>query len=236
MVGATFNEMLRLMPPVYLVPKQVSDDRDQTITFEGETRVLTAGTRININNMGTGRHPKYWPSTGPSKITDKQDDLDDFVPERWLMGGQGGAQATHRDTKEQKSDVDREFGGFTGTDTSEKLFKPVPGAYTPFSDGQRSCLGRRLAQVEMVTVLAVIFQKYSVELAVDRWATDEEVAKMSDGEKRELYQKAMDRARETIKTATNLLTLKLHGARGGDKFIPIRVVKRGEERFLHLFK
>lgn len=223
------------MPPVYLVPKQVSDDRDQTITCEGETRVLAAGTRININNVGTGRHPKYWPSTGPSKISNKADDLDDFVPERWLQGGKEAAE-DGRKSREQKSDVDREFGGFTGTDTSEKLFKPKPGAYTPFSDGQRSCLGRRLAQVEMVTVLAVIFQKYSVELAVDRWATDEEVANMCDGEKRDLYRKAMDRARETIRTATNLLTLKLHGARGGDKFIPVRVVKRGEERFLHLFE
>lgn len=239
MAGATFNEMLRLMPPVYLVPKVTADGHDQIVRVDGEKRVIPAGTRININNIGTGRSAKYFTSMGPSKISSKDHDLDDFVPERWLKGGNGKsgeAIATDRKGKEEKSAVDREFGGFTGTDISDKLFKPISGSYTPFSDGQRSCLGRRLAQVEMVTVLSIIFQKYSIELAVDHWASDKEVEAMSDEEKKALYQKAMDRARATIKTATVVLTLKLHGARGGDKFIPVRVVKRGEERFIHLFQ
>ena len=239
MAGATFNEMLRLMPAAIQIPKVVTEERDQAVLFEGETRVLPRGTRIMINNIGTGRSERYFPSMGRSKITNKNHDIDDFVPERWLKGGAASKKAegkTHGETAEEKSALDREFGGFTGTDTSDKLFKPIPGSYTPFSAGQRSCLGRRLAQVEMVTVLSIIFQKYSIELAVDRWTSDEEVEKMSEYEKRDVYTKAMNRAMETIKTATAVLTLKLHGARGGDKFIPVRIIKRGEERFIHLFQ
>jgi len=43
-------------------------------------------------------------------------------------------------------------------------------------EGARSCLGRRLDQVKVIVVLSVIFQRYSLELAVDEWATDDEVA------------------------------------------------------------
>jgi len=80
-----------------------------------------------------------------------------------------------------------------------------------------------------MAVFAVIFQKYSLELAVDQWATDEEVAKMSDAERRNLYKTAQDAARAKIRSCSTLLTLKLHPG-----FIPIRVVKKGEERFIGL--
>lgn len=89
-----------------------------------------------------------------------------------------------------ESEDDEDFGGFTGQDTSSQLFRPTRGSYLPFSDGPRSCLRRRLAQVKVVAVLAVVFQKYSIELAVDEWATDDEVAKMPDEEKRKLYRQA----------------------------------------------
>jgi hypothetical protein len=82
-----------------------------------------------------------------------------------------------------------------------------------------------------VAVLAVIFQKYSIELAVDEWATDDEVSKMSDEAKRKLYKQAQDKARKTIRGATTQITLKLHDEPG---FIPIRVVQKGEERFVNI--
>lgn len=74
---------------------------------------------------------------------------------------------------------------------------------------------------------SVIFQNYSVELAVDEWATDDEVPKLSIEGKKTLYKKAQDKARQTVRGASSRLTLKLHPG-----FIPVRVVKKGDERFV----
>lgn len=225
-VGAVMNEQLRLMPPVIAIPKSVTESQDQVITLDGEKYTLPAGARIALNTVGTHRNPKYWP-TQPSKVTDAENDLNDFRPERWLITiDEKGAQQVDSATDSENDD---DFGGYTGQTSSSKLFHPVRGSYLPFSEGPRSCVGRRLAQVEVMAVLATIFQKYSIELAVDEWASDEEVKRMSDSEKRAVYKKAQDKARETLRSATPLLTLKLNPG-----FIPIRLVKKGEERFICL--
>lgn len=78
-------------------------------------------------------------------------------------------------------------------------------------------------------MLAAIFSQYSVELAVDDFASDEEVEKMPKGgkERRELYRKAEDRAKDFLKNkVASIVTLQLRGVS-----IPIRLMKRGEERF-----
>lgn len=107
------------------------------------------------------------------------------------------------------------------------LLKPVKGSYIPFSDGFRSCIGRRFAQVEILAVLAVIFSQYSVELAVDEWNSDEEVEAMDKKEREVVYQKAIDRASVVLKTkVASIITLQLRGTS-----IPIRLVKHGEGRF-----
>jgi cytochrome P450 len=174
------------------------------------------------------RNPRYWP-TQASKITNQSNDLNDFRPERWLA--KPVADSPRQEDSGNNTDVeeDEDFEGFTGQDTSAQLFRPTKGSYLPFSDGPRSCLGRRLAQVKIMAVLAVIFQNYSIELAVDEWATDDEVAKMSNEEKRELYSRAQQKAKQTIRSATTLITLKLHPG-----FIPVRMVKIGEERFVNI--
>ena len=68
-----------------------------------------------------------------------------------------------------------------------------------------------------MVVLSVIFQKYSIELAVDEWATDDEVAQMSIKDKKALYKKAKDKAKQTIRGASSRLTLKLHTSEGGEE-------------------
>lgn len=226
MIGAVLNEQLRLMPPVVNIPKAVHKTQDQTLILEGKKVVLPADAFINMNAVGVQRNPKYWPSRGPSKISGAQNDLDDFVPERWLTEDGKGSEITDEIDSEEE-----DFGAFTGRDTAAQLFRPVRGSYIPFSDGPRSCLGRRIAQVEVVAVLAVIFQTYSLELAVDQWATDEEVDKMTIQERRVLYQKAQKKARETIRSATTRITLKLHD---GEMHIPLRLVRRGDERFVNV--
>jgi hypothetical protein len=83
--------------------------------------------------------------------------------------------------------------------TRPPLFHPLKGAYIPFSEGYRACLGRRFAQVEVLAVLAVIFSQYSVELAVDEYATDEEVEKMDESGQREVG-KAATLAKSLMRT------------------------------------
>jgi cytochrome P450 len=231
MIGAVLSEELRLMPPVISIPKSVRKDQDQAIVIEGKKHVLPKGAFININAVGVHRHPKYWPSCGPSKISGCPNDLDDFIPERWLVND--GTRSSVDTPDQGDSGEEDDFEGFTGQSSAAELFRPARSSFVPFSDGPRSCLGRRLAQVEVVAVLSVIFQKYSIELAVDRWATDEEVEKMDTQERIELYKKARQKAGETIRTASTRLTLKLHD---GETYIPVRVVPKGEERFINLFE
>ncbi|KAL2005169.1 hypothetical protein VTN00DRAFT_3019 [Thermoascus crustaceus] len=45
------------------------------------------------------------------------------------------------------------------------IHRPVRGAFIPFSDGFRACMGKKLAQVEFIAALAVIFREYRVGLA-----------------------------------------------------------------------
>lgn len=235
-VGAVLNEELRLMPPVINLPKSVRKDQDVPMVIEGKKYVLPKGTFINISIAAVQKNERFWPSRGPSKCTDAKNDLDDFIPERWLLDSDGSAHTSKKSGSETPDSHDPEgedaYGGFTGTSTAAGLFRPVSGSYLPFSEGARSCLGRRLAQVEMMAVLAVIFQKWSIELAVDDWATDEEVEKMGSVEKKKLYEKALEQARNELKTASSIITLRLHDGRG---YIPLRLVKKGEERFLPLF-
>jgi len=231
MAGAVLNEELRLMPPVINIPKSVRKNQDQVLSIDGKKIVLPKGAHINLNTIGTHRNPKYWPSRGPSKVSDRSDDLYDFVPERWLIKETVGTDDSRngRGTANQPEEDQDALGGFTGSSSHESLFRPAPGAFIPFSDGARSCLGRRLAQIEVVAVLSTIYQKYSVELAVDEWASDEEVAKMNVEQKKELYAKAQKSARAMIRTATTIITLKLHTGQ-----IPLRIVKKGDERFINL--
>jgi cytochrome P450 len=228
MLGAVLNEQLRLMPPVIAIPKLVTKSQDQVIILDGRKVTLPAGARIALDTIAVHRNPRYWP-THPSKITGRENDLDDFKPERWLV--KIAPDGTQEIDSAPESEHEEEFGGFTGEDTSAQLFRPVRGSYLPFSDGVRSCLGRRLAQVKIMAVLAVIFQKYSIELAVDEWASDGEVLKMTNEEKKAVYMKAQGKARKTLRGATAILTLKLHGEPG---FVPVRVVRKGEERFLNI--
>ncbi|ORY68771.1 cytochrome P450 [Pseudomassariella vexata] len=222
LVAACMNETLRIVPPVVDIPKRVTPGQDQAIVRDGEKVVIPQDTFIGLTVAAVQRNPRYWPSK-PSKITGAENDMDDWVPERWYR-----TEATASDGDCIEGADTEDFGGFAGPDTSAQLFRPAQGSYIPFSAGARSCLGRRIAQVEMVAALSVIFQKYSLELAVDEWASDDEVKLMSREQKAKVYKKAQGKSREDIKSATSLLTLKMHGS----KVIPVRLVKRGEERFV----
>ncbi|GAP84287.1 putative cytochrome P450 [Rosellinia necatrix] len=225
MLGAVMNETLRVMPPVVEVPKKTTPTKPQQLTIDGVVRTLPPNTYLGLCVTAGQRNPRCWPSR-PSKITGAPDDLNDWVPERWFRASiNNGGDEKHSGTDLPEAE---DFGGYEGPDTSASMFRPVRGSYIPFSDGPRSCLGRRLAIVEVLAAVAVIFQSYSIENAVEDWASDEEVARMDRGQRAALYKTAVDRSRDVLASAETRVTLKLHNGR----HVPLRLVKRGKERFV----
>jgi cytochrome P450 len=222
MTGAVLNEVLRVIPPAVVIPKVTASP--QSVVFNGREVVLPADTLIGLNVVATHRNPQFWPSLGPSKRTGKPNDLGDFIPERWIVSSSG--TNTPHDSDDEDEDAD-EIGGPSGRDTSASLYRPVRGSYIPFSEGPRACLGRRFAQVEVLAVLAVIFSQYSIELDVGEFATDEELDNMDDTGRRKVWEKARDRSQWLIDNCCfSIFTLKLRS-----EHVPVRLVKRGKERF-----
>lgn len=83
-------------------------------------------------------------------------------------------------------------------------------------------------------MLAVIFSQYSVELDVRDLVTekhptgvsDEELSEMGPEEKREVYERAKERAWKLVRAAVPTISLKMEG-----EGVPLRFVRRGNERF-----
>lgn len=219
MPAAVMNETLRVLTPINNIPKSTAPGRPQQFTMGGQTYTMPGGTYVSLS-CGIHKNPKYWPAPPGEEAVNGIPDTQRFRPERWL----NKSVAT-----ESFTDIaydDEELRGPSGEDTSSNLFKPVRGSYIPFSDGFRSCIGRRFAQVELLTAFAVIFTQYSVELAVDEWASEEQLEKMSEQEKEVVFKKAADRVRWLLQNKTaSIITLQLRG-----HTIPIRLVKRGCER------
>ncbi|KAF5873351.1 putative cytochrome p450 monooxygenase protein [Botrytis fragariae] len=219
MVGAVLNEELRLMPIADTIPKITVGE--QKVIVDGVEKVVPEGCFIHLNTVGTHRNPRYWPhrvSEGGST------DLNDFVPERWIVEkGEEREKMTLADEDEDEDSVKDEIDNESST-----LFKPVKGAFIPFSEGPRACPGKKFAQVEMIAVLTVIFQKYSVELDVSRWASDEEVQNMNDEERREVYEKAIIETKEVLRRCNQAqIVLKM----AKEDKVPLKFVERGKERF-----
>jgi cytochrome P450 len=189
-VGAVLNEELRLIAPTITVPK-ISCSESQSLMANGEDVTVPANTMIRLCIPAVHRNPTFWPHgdpkdpRNPSFALDNIDnDLEEFKPERWLLEKHGAS-----------------------------LYTPIRGSYIPFSDGQRACLGKRFAQVEIVAALAVIFSEYSVELAVDEWATNEEVNDMTNEERRATWKKAEEKGKWILQNKMGgILTLQLRGA------------------------
>ncbi|KAF3915816.1 hypothetical protein ABW21_db0205335 [Orbilia brochopaga] len=222
MLAAVMNEELRMVPPVVGIPKKVSPHQDQVVMVDGKQTIWPKGAVVSLSAYAIHRNPKYWPSTGESKVTDAKDDLEDFIPKRWLAENRVEAQQEAKGEDEELP---------MGKDTGH-LYTPPKGSYIPFSDGARSCLGKRFAQVEIMVLLSMIFQKYSVELAVDEAASDETVSKMGPNERISLYEAQRATARSIVRDCSMIkITVQIRNA-----YIPIRLVPRGEERFIHLLE
>ncbi|KAF2753580.1 cytochrome P450 [Pseudovirgaria hyperparasitica] len=224
MPAAVMNETLRLLPAVVGIPKSTPPGFPQPLTLGGKRVVVPGDCSIAVNSVGLHRNPKYWPPVVDAKTgKTSPNDVNEFRPERWIVDASATSNHNNEEDFEQHDD-----GGPSGPDTSAQLFKPMKGAYVPFSEGFRSCLGRRFAQVETLAVLTYIFREYSVELAVDRWADDETVQRMSESERKTVWQKALSRAEGLFKTnMQSRVTLQMTG----NEKVGLRFVKRGSEVF-----
>lgn len=219
MCGAVMNEELRLIPPVIGIPKSTPPGRPQGLQVGGQRATIPASSMITLNTAALHRNPKYWPHTS-------EEDLHEFRPERWLLDPTKSNTNTDDNTYAEEEGLDFD-GPDKRPDTAASLYRPPKGAYIPFSEGYRSCLGRRFAQVEILAVLAVVFKTYSVELDVGAYMSDEELATASESQKREAWNKADANARDLLDNGMGtIITIQMRK----DK-VPLRFVKRGEERF-----
>ena len=219
MCGAVKNEELRLIPPVIGIPKSTLKGRPQGLNLRGQHFTVPEDTSINLMTAAVHRNPKYWPHTS-------EEDLLEFRPERWLLDSSRSHSDVDEDSYAQEEGLDFD-GPDKRPDTASTLYRPPKGAYIPFSEGYRSCLGRRFAQVEILAVLAVIFKTWSVELDVGAHMTDEELATASEGQKRDAWNKADAYARDLLKNGmATIITIQMRK----DK-VPMRFVKRGRESF-----
>lgn len=219
MAGAVLAEELRLVPPVVGIPKSTMEGvGPQKLTVEGKECLVPGGTYIALCTGAAHRHPGYWPKAPPRlpggrtahPIANIDNDLEEFRPERWILTETDGETLDKDGIPIETLAKEEGLGVNESSDTSDRLYKPVKGSYLPFSEGYRACLGRRFAQVEVLAVLAVLFQEYSIELAVDKYATDEELDRMDDNEKAEIWHKASEDARELMLNGLGvIITLQL---------------------------
>jgi len=215
MCGAVMNEVLRLIPPVVGIPKCTPKGQPQGLNINGQHVTVPGGCFVEIEASAVHRNDKYWPGG----------DLDEFMPERWSLNS--SKQNGHAN-EDVYGEAGLEFDGpDKRADTAASLFRPQKGQYVPFSEGFRSCLGRRFAQVEILAVLAVIFREWTVELDVGAYMSDEEFANASEEAKRAAWGKADAKARDLLKNGMmTIITIQMRGEK-----VPFRFVRRGTERF-----
>ncbi|KUJ18110.1 cytochrome P450 [Mollisia scopiformis] len=181
-VMALMFETLRRYAPVNLLPKHAREA--QSFTYRGQTVHVPAGTDISLAVVSTQHNPLYW-----------GEDVWDFRPSRWLMPP----------------------GYFPPPNSSnespphENLYCPPKGAFLAFSAGFRACLGKKFAQVEFSTLVAVLFKEYSVELVKES--------------KDETWEEARDKAMAKMHDRTTGIASRMKSK------VKVRFVKRGSEKF-----
>lgn len=111
-------ETLRFFPPVVCIPKATLNG-EQTLLGK---YVIPKDMTVFIDALGLHRNEKYWGA-----------DVNEFNPSRFDGRGPEG-QTVEQDIGDTSS------GGF-----NSKIRIPVRGAFIPFSEGPRSCLGDSLS-------------------------------------------------------------------------------------------
>ncbi|KAL8888647.1 MAG: hypothetical protein Q9215_003956 [Flavoplaca cf. flavocitrina] len=234
-LGACINEQLRLITSVVMVPKRSVSP--QTLVLDnGKVVKVPANTFQHFCAQSVHRNPNAWPHTKTSiRKPEKANDLDDFIPERWILQDETYHPSTStsspsnstKATPNNDDPLPEHATTIEELESSSSLFRPAPGAFIPFSDGPRACLGRRFAMVELVAVIATLMREYSVELDTREWVSEQDLRGMGKEEKKRVYGLARERAWEVLeKELGGLVTLQCIGRKVG-----LRVCRRGGEMF-----
>ncbi|KAG9559959.1 putative P450 monooxygenase, partial [Aureobasidium melanogenum] len=231
MCGAVMNEELRLIPPVVGIPKCTLKDSPQPLTLAGRRVIIPENSSMQLVTVASHRNPKYWPTLcGPNASeAEIEKDLSSWKPQRWILDPSKKSNPTtaNQQHTQQHSDSEEDIGGPQSAVTSSHLLNPERGAFIPFSEGYRSCLGRRFAQIEVLAVLAAVFREYSVELDLDEYASEEEIAAMDETTKRQTWDKAKNTAEDLLKHGMmTIITIQMRAGK-----VPIKFIKRGSEKY-----
>ncbi|KAE8452785.1 hypothetical protein EG329_013057 [Mollisiaceae sp. DMI_Dod_QoI] len=175
-------ETLRRYPPVNMLPKHTKEP--QTFTYRNQTIYVPPDTDISLAIVSTQHNPLYW-----------GEDAWFFRPSRWLMNS--GYKPPLNSSNESSA--------------HENILCPPKGSFLAFSAGFRACLGKKFAQVEFCTLIAVLLKEYSVELV--REANDEN------------WEQARDKAMGKMFDRTTGIASRMRAK------VKVRFVKRGSEKF-----
>ncbi|CAG8977354.1 hypothetical protein HYALB_00011369 [Hymenoscyphus albidus] len=180
-IMAVMLETLRLYPPVVMLPKFTVEHT--TLTYNDITIEIPADSRVSLDIVSTQRNPKYW-NPNPHQ----------FTPSRWLM------PPSYVALPEANNE----------SPAHANLLCPPKGAFIAFASGFRGCLGRKFAQVEFCTLIAVLLKECTVELVQE------------GGEK---WEEAKKKTMKMMDNRTTALAMRLNCK------IKVRFVKRGSESF-----
>jgi cytochrome P450 len=111
-------ETLRMFPPVATIPKLCPKE-----TLLSGKYLIPKNVTLVFDTVHTHRNPKYW------------DDVDSFNPSRF-----DGRNITEKPARKEIDTGDTSPGG-----SYDKIKLPQKGAFCPFSEGSRSCLGMSMS-------------------------------------------------------------------------------------------
>ena len=133
-------EVLRLFPPVPVIPKW-TDDHEQDITVGSHQYRIPPKTLVCVNVMALHTDPQTW---GADSLQ--------FRPSRWILSSRKRAAV---DTGSMRDELETILD-------DETLFRPGKGTYTPWSGGPRICPGKDLAQVQFIAILSSLLKNHRV--------------------------------------------------------------------------
>ncbi|RPB05471.1 cytochrome P450 [Choiromyces venosus 120613-1] len=180
-VLCVIHETLRLNAPHMHIPKWTAD-KYQPVNWKGKQCLIPPGASTYITITALHYNPFLWGDT-----------VKEFQPQRWDLRSSVGWVHTDPRTGIKAPTTPSETP-WTETQSAPycHLRTPVKGAFAPFSDGWRACVGKNFALVEMTAVLATLFRGCSVRI------------KRQEGETQEM---ADNRGKSAISNSESYLTI-----------------------------